>query len=478
MPEPLELTTPVDRVSASHPPAADGVACEPAEPRAAMSERVRALRLDKGRLLRRPRRRWRWLFLALLALVGGLGYAYRKRLDASRLLTATPELPAVTVVEEPPVPLVLNTTGYIIAHAIVHVGSRVPGTVIELNFAEGDMVQKGQLLARLDDQQYLAELNQAKAALAAAEAQLAEQRNGAREQDVLKAKAALVQAEAHREQMDEEYNRAKQLQGTISKTEFSRAKTAFLEAQAAAEQATHSLRIVELGARPERIAALEADVKSAQALVDKAQYYYDGTKITAPVDGKVVERNIEVGETLRSENLGSSFCRIADFSHLEAEIDIPERDLAAIRLEQPCRIRTEAYPDHTYPGRLSWLAPVFNRQRAIRRAKIAILVPDDKLAPDMNCQVQILAEEPPPDKEKVIRLPAAVLRRDGGQTFLYVVEKDTAHRRPVEVTELSQDKVEVTHGLTSGEVVLLPGETPLEDGQSVRVRLLAPEQSG
>jgi membrane fusion protein (multidrug efflux system) len=471
---------PREHVATPHSRGPAAPATVPDDRQEAMSERVRALRLDKEELVqRKARRRVGWLLLILILLAAATAYVYRRPLRSHfRYFEPVPEIDAVTVSEEPPVEIVLNTTGYVISHSIVRVGSRVPGTVVELNVEEGDTIEKGQLLARLDDEQYLADLNQAKASLAAAEAQLAEQRNGPREEDILKARAAVEQAEAHRDLMEEEYSRAKQLEGTISQSEFSRAKSTYLEARAAAEQAAYSLRLVELGSRKERIDALTAEVESAKALVQKAQFFYDETKIVSPIRGKVIDRAVEVGETLIVEALSNSLCRLADFSRLEVEIDIPERDLTDIRLKQPCRITTEAYPDRAYRGQLDWLAPTFNRQRAIRRAKIAIVDPDVRLTPDMNCQVQVLAEEIPEGKDKVIRLPRAALQRHEGQAFLYVVQDDTARRRPVKFEEAGNDKIEILEGLATGEIVLLPGKIVVQDGQKVRVKLTSSDRSG
>jgi len=477
----MKTKTRLDRASAASSPGAVVTDEALSAPQEAMSERVQALRLDKGPILeRRPRHRLRWLLLVLLLLIAAAAYHRRDRLrERFASFAPTTEFAAVTASEEAPVDIVLNTTGYVVSHSVVHVGSRVPGIIVQLDIEEGDTVEKGQVLAKLDDHQYRAELSHAKASLAAAEAQLAEYRNGAREEDILKARAAVKQAQARRDLMDEEFARAKKLQGSLSQTEFARAKSNALEASAAVDQATYALRLVELGARKERLDALQADVERAKALVEKAQYLFDSTTIISPLKGKVIERKAEVGQALLTETLATSLCRLADFSRLEVEIDIPERDLGEIRLAQPCQLITEAYPDRKYRGQLAWLAPVFNRQRAIRQAKITILDPDDKLAPDMNCQVQVLAQEMPQNPKKVLRLPSAAIDRQGGKAFVYVVQNDKAFRREIQIEQSTpSSRVEVRQGLTQGEIVLLPGNTPVRDGQPVRVRLESAERSG
>jgi multidrug efflux pump subunit AcrA (membrane-fusion protein) len=443
-----------------------------------MSERVMALRLDKGNVVSPPRhrRKW-WLLLFCLLLAIGI-YAYSTRPAISSLLPAR-QMDAITLVAEDPVPAVLSTTGYVVARSVANISPRVPGTVVEVNFEEGQPVRKGDLLVRLDDTQFLADLNGAKATLAATQARLDELRKGAREVELLQAQSSVDQAEARRKMLETEYRRLETLAGSISPSELNRARAGFEEARAILEGAQHALKLLQLGAREERILAVEGEVATAKAAVDRAQYLYDGTNLRAPVSGTVIERTIEVGEVLRfdTQTLTASTCKIADLEHLEIEIDIPERDIAGIRLGQKCRITTEAYPDRQYAGQLDWLAPVYINQRGVRQAKITITNADDKLAPDMNCQVQIYNEAPPDDQAKIVRVPAAAVQRQAQDAFVYVLVGDAARRRQVELGSQKDDTIEVVGGLANGETVLLFGDEPPRDGQRVKARPIAPNQS-
>jgi HlyD family secretion protein len=443
--------------------------------RSAMAERVRELRLEKHELIRQPRRRrpgWLTIVVLLLAVLSVAGYRRGWKLPTG---PAAPEMETLVVARERPLEILLDTTGYLAAEHVVKVNPRVPGMVTELKIEEGQRVRKGDLLARLDDGQFRADLDQARAALAAAQAALAEAKLGSREEEVGRARAVLTQAEAHEELARSQLQRAETLRTTISPAELERAQAAAHEARAAVLQAREGLKLLERGPRQERIAALVAEADRAKALVAKAEYFFEGTEIRAPQDGIVLQKSAELGESLRAEALaGNGFCTLADLGQLQAEIDIQERDLAAIRVGQPCLVIPEAYPDHEYLGRLEWMSPIYNRQRGVRRVKIDILKPDELLAPDMNCRVQILSREPGTDSAKVVRVPVDAVQGEGPTQFVWLYDDGVARRRDVRLGESAEGKVEIREGLAGGETLLLPGQQALTDGQSVRVRDKSP----
>jgi RND family efflux transporter MFP subunit len=442
----------------------------------AMAERVRALRFEKQEFVKHPRSRGRgiWIGALGLALVVSVVYGYRHGWQFPAL-RPSPELETLAVARERPLEILLDTTGYIAARHNVKVNPRVPGTVVELKIEEGQRVRKDDVLARLDDGQYRADYEQARAALSAAEAALAEAKLGARDEEIGRARAMLAQAEAHQVLARQQRRRAEKLKTTIAPAELERAEAGAREADAAVVQASEGVRLLERGPRQERLSALAAEVDRAKALVAKAQYFFDGTQIRAPVDGTVVQKSIELGETVRAEGLaGTSFCSLADLGQLQVEIDIQERDLAAIHVGQPCLVLPEAYPDREYPGRVEWMSPIYNRQRGVRRVKVEILKPDELLAPDMNCRVQVLEKAPPAAADKVVRLPVEAVQGEGQRQFVWLLDDGLARRRAVTLGAAAEGKVEIQAGLTGGETVLMPGAQPLSEGQTVRVRAQTP----
>lgn len=440
-----------------------------------MNLRVRALRLDEAEIAAPrgwARRRWRWLLAlaaACAAVILGARAAYLGGLG-SDIFSRAREVESVTATSEPSVEVVLDTTGYVAAETVGKVSACIPGTVTEICVEEGQEVTTGQVLGRLDDAQYRADLAQAKAGLAVAKARLEELRKGSRQEEIEQAKAALKQAEAQRDLVVKQHGRADQLKDTIAPAEYDRIQAGHREAEARVEQLAQALRALETGPRREQIAALEAEVERAQALVDKAQDFVSRAELTSPIDGTVVERSVELGQSVLPEAMVSTLFVIADLSRLEAEIDIQEQDVANVRSGQPCVVTTEAYPDRQYSGRLDWLSPVFNRQRGVCRAKVRILQPDAMLMPDMNCRVRVLKEESSDGFQQVVRLPSGAVVRRGDQACVYVLDGQFARRREIQLGRLEAGLAEVQKGIRSGEVVLLPGQQPLADGQRVRLR--------
>jgi HlyD family secretion protein len=438
---------------------------------AMLSERVRALRLDKGKaFVRRRRRRWPW-FVALAILLAG-GFAAQRYVGGRR--GPVEEVEAVVATSERPLDVALDTTGYVIAHCVVKINSRIPGRVVELRAAEGDKVSAGQLLIRLDDEQYRDDLEQAKAAQASAQAALDELRHRARPEEVRKARAAVEQAEAQLDLSTRELDRAQQIKDVLTPNEFDRLVSSKAQAAASVDQFRQALRLVELGAREERIAVATADVESARAAVAKAQFFIDNARITTPVGGVMLQRNVELGEMIRPESPTGSLCSVADLGWLEAEIDVQERDLGDVRRGQPCLVTPDAYSDREYAGRVDWFAPSFNRQRGVRQVKVKIERPDEMLAPDMNCRVQILRQAPPTDRRMAVLVPQAAVQNGNS---LWIIEDESARRRTVELGAVLGDRVEVARGIDAGAVVLLPGDKRLDDGQRVIPRMKVAKKS-
>jgi membrane fusion protein (multidrug efflux system) len=130
----------------------------------------------------------------------------------------------------------------------------------------------------------------------------------------------------------------------------------------------------------------------------------------------------------------------------------------------------DAYNDRSYEARLDRFQPMVNRQRGVIEAHVRILNPDQYLLPEMNCRVEILREAQT-DQEERLRIPRQAISEDKGETFVYLVENDTARRRVVETGETVGDSVEILKGLEPGDVVLLPGKETISEGQPVRPRV-------
>jgi RND family efflux transporter MFP subunit len=199
--------------------------------------------------------------------------------------------------------------------------------------------------------------------------------------------------------------------------------------------------------------------------------------ISSPVDGVVIERNVEVGEMVApggftSQQSTGAIVRIADPSSLEVEADINESYIARVKLGQPAAIQVDAVPDHAYRGRLRQIVPTADRQRAVVEVKVSIDDRDERLVPDMSCTVTFLEQgsEGAGPRQQRLSVPAAAVVEEDGETVVFVVRDERAERRIVELGERTGERIEVRAGLSAGDEVVLEPPAELGDGERVRVR--------
>src|SRR5215470_15605025 len=204
-----------------------------------LNQRLRSLKIDRGAgpSPSAKNRSPKLLLLGIAALLALLALGYAFLFTGAKVISAAPVKVdngsgGASVGES-----VLSASGYVVAHHKIAVGAKVMGRVAWIGVEKGDTVQSGQVLVRLEDTEFRAQVNQANANLAAAQARLDQLRTGSRPQEKLKDKAAVIQAEANLKNAEAEYDRASQLypSGIISKAELDRAVAQRDAARAALE---------------------------------------------------------------------------------------------------------------------------------------------------------------------------------------------------------------------------------------------------
>src|SRR5882672_9670189 len=296
---------------------------------------------------------------------------------------------------------VLSASGYVVAHHKIAVGAKVMGRVAWIGVEKGDKVQQGQVLVRLEDNDFRAQSNQARANLAAAQARLDQLRAGSRPQEKMKDRAAVLQAQATLTNAESEYERAAKLYsaGVSSKAELDRATAQRDSARAMVEAARQSSAITDIGPRAEEIRAAEAQVRQMKAALDYADTQLANTEIRAPVSGTVLQRIVERGEMVSPSAFGESGARtsvvaLADLHDLQIELDISQADFARLKMNQRAEIIPEAFPNLKYTGFIAEIAPEANRAKATVQVKIKVENPDAQLRPEMNVRVNFLSDAP------------------------------------------------------------------------------------
>lgn len=375
---------------------------------------------------------------------------------------------------------VLSASGYVVAHHKIAVGAKVMGRVAWIGVEKGDRVQEGQVLVRLEDSEFRAQVNQAQANLAAAQARLDRLRTGSRPEEKLKDKAAVLQAEANLKNAEGEYQRAEALfrSGVASKSEYDRALAQRDTAAALVQAARQSSAMTDIGPRKEDISAADAEVRQMKAALDYANTQLAATEIKAPVTGTVLERIVERGEMVSPSAFGGSGARtsvvdLADLTDLQVELDISQTDFARLTPSQRAEIIPEAYPNLRFTGFIEEIAPEANRAKSTVQVKVKVENPNEQLRPEMNARVNFLADKAPSgDNKTVARVlvpKAAVVKKDNG-AFVFVVKGNKVEQRTIRTGDESGDAYVVLDGLSGNESVAVTEVEKLRDGNRVKVQ--------
>ncbi|MEW6511677.1 MAG: efflux RND transporter periplasmic adaptor subunit [Bacteroidota bacterium] len=334
---------------------------------------------------------------------------------------------AVTLTSPAQASSVLTANGYVVAQRKASVASKGTGRLVLLAVEEGDRVKRGQVIARLEDADVLAELNKARADLEVARA------------DSVDAHSTLLRQQ--------------------------RLMASGLTSQA------------ELDAAQARAIRVNALIRSALAQVEAAGVALENTRIRAPFDGTVLTKDADVGEVVApfasSANSRGAVVSMADMTSLQVEADVSESNITRVRIGQPCEIVLDAYPDKRYRGSVHKIVPTADRAKATVLTKVAFLERDERVLPEMSAKVAFLSGElsasaaAAPPKTTVV--PSVLVERDG-RTIAFVVRDGVAVETVVRTGDRLGNLVEVREGLTPGEIVVNHPPAGFSDGTKVKMR--------
>ncbi len=313
------------------------------------------------------------IVLVLLATISA------RRGDGAQYLTAA--------VQQGSIRDAVDATGTVNAVVTVQVGSQVSGTISQLKADFNSRVRKGDVIAVIDPTLLQGTVLQAKADLENARANVA-----VAQSDITKAEAAI-------EQTKSDYDRAAELAKTQAETQ-----QVLAAAKAAYETAKASLTAARAG-----VVQAQAQVKQKEAALEVAQTNLDHTVIRSPVDGIVVARNVDVGQTVAASLQAPTIFTIAqDLTQMQVYANVDESDVGRIRLHQPVTFKVDAFPKETFQGVVSQLRmnPTTIQNVVTYNAIVDFRNPDMKLFPGMTAYVTI----PVATAENVVKLPNGALR--------------------------------------------------------------------
>ena len=380
---------------------------------------------------------------------------------------------------------VLFATGYIVAHHTINVNSKVTGRLMWIGVEKGDKVKEGQVLVRLEDQEFRASYEQAKGGVENARAYLEELQHGSRPEEIQQAQHNLDEARATLVDDKLTLDRTKELAGSgvVSRQQLDDATAKFEADQQRVNSLERGFELAKIGPRAEEIARAQGALLQAQGQLDYAKSQLDATVIRAPVTGTILDRTAEKGNLITAQFASAaaggpqgSVVSMADLNDLQVELDIAQADFARLGPNQKGIVTTDAYPDKQYDGQIAQISPEANRQKATVQVKVQVLnpnkYPDVQLRPEMNATVRFLANETPKNAKDApagVFVPSASIRDRDGKKIVLIAYNGRAVAREVRITSQRADGA-LVDGLVGGENVISNAPATLKDGDKIKIK--------
>jgi HlyD family secretion protein len=376
--------------------------------------------------------------------------------------------------------VVLSASGYIVAHHKINLNSKVTGRVSWIGVEKGDKVNEGQILVRLEDDEFRAQYEQAKGAAENARAYLEELQNGSRPEEIQQAQHNLDEAKATlvNDKLTLDRTRDLATQGVVSKQSFDDATAKFESDQQRVNSLERTFQLAKIGPRKEEIARARGALEQAQGQADYAKSLLDATVIRAPVTGTILERAAEKGELVTSGFASTAeggpqglVVSLADLNDLQVELDIAQDDFARLGPKQKGVVTVDAYADRKWDGAIAEISPQANRAKATVQVKVQILNPDAYLRPDMNATVKFLADETKPTSTQPqgVFVPTPAIHDRDGKKFVFLAFDDKAMLREVKILSQRSGGV-LVQGLNGGEDVITSSPEELKDGDKIKIK--------
>ncbi len=354
------------------------------------------LRIDRDVAPLRRRRRRKWVWLAMLAVLIAGGAAWYLAQPRAQTVQTTPIVTTYPSQQY----VVLNATGYVVAQRKAAISTKATGRLEWLGVAEGSRVKEGDLIARIDDRDVVAQSQSAQASVRAA-------------------RANVRQSEVEQENAQAEYRRNEELvgKGFISQSALDTAKARLDRAQAG-------------------VASAQANLNVALANARNAEVAVDYTAIRAPFDGVILSKSANVGDLVtpfsNATDSKGAVVSMADMSTLEVEADVSESSLAKVHVGQPAEIVLDALPDTRFRGHINRMVPTVDRAKATVMTKVKFDEIDPRILPEMSAKVSFLSQDVTAEEQK----PLVAVNRDAivqraGHDVVFVMRDGRAVAAPV-----------------------------------------------
>jgi RND family efflux transporter MFP subunit len=378
------------------------------------------------------------LWLAALAGAAALVYFIAVPKIRDKLVTKEVRTGEISMVSPTQAQVQVTATGYVVAEVAAKVAAKVPGRIAEIFVKEGERVEQGQKVARLEDVDGRSGLAAARARTAAARSRI----------QIARATLAETRVQLERERP------------LVEKGVTAKATLDDLEARA--------------GSLTASVRSAEAEAAAAAAEAQSLETQLGSYVITTPISGTVIDKLVEVGEGV-SPGFGTpGVLEVVDLDSLVVEVDVPEVRLSSLGVGRPCEVVLDAYPTERFPCSVKEIGRRVNRSKATVPVKVAFGGKrPEQVLPEMAARVLFLAADVDPELQggalkRVV--PAAAVVQRAGADVVFIVDDDQVRMTTVKLGPPFGDGRELVTEIPAGTKVVLEPPADLADGQKVKER--------
>ncbi len=346
---------------------------------------------------------------------------------------------------------------------VVSLRSQAEGRLQELTVDVGDRVDKGQVLAQLNDNLLQTNIAEAEAELASRLAEVKQARN-----QVKNAQIQLEQAQAEAEQAQADAQRLKNLaeQGAIAKQEAEVAQTEATVAQKQVRAAREQIQIEQ-----DAVATAQEQVRVQRSIIDQAQERLSYSTLKSPIAGVVLERVTDPGNLIQP---GDEVLTIGDFQTVKVRVLVSELALGKIRQGQSVQVKLDAFPNESYQGTVTRISPAANQETRQVPVEVTLPNPEGRIGSGLLARVSF----PPQGSEQVV-IPETALQEETENntatvfTLNRTMEPPIVEAQTVQIGDRANNEVEILSGLAPETAYIVRSSRPLKSGEAVQLSALS-----
>ncbi len=373
----------------------------------------------------------------------------------------------------------ISVSSTVIPQDSFDISSKVNGKIISFDLKEGDKVNKGQIIATIDQEDLNIQIIQAKAQINISKANLALLQNGPLKEQIVQSETQINQIKANLEQTqisliqaENDYQRFKKLfdseaitkeQLEKSKTQVDSIKKQIKNINEQVNFARSSSKITKLGNRVEQIKSAKASLENSQASLKALEIQTKNYTLISQKSGFITKKNISQGNTISS---GQVLLSLSSSDNPELEINLPQKYLSNVKLGQIILIESDIFSDKKQlKAKIKKIYPIIDMNNHLVKITATPLNKIDFLRQGMTFEANIITSV----KLKTLTLPIQAILESDSKKYVYLLKDKRAEQHFIKTGSQTPEIVEVTEGLKGNENVILDGNSFIKSGDSVEV---------